>query len=325
MNLSFFRLVSAPLALVCFATASTFSLADYPERPIRLLVGYPTGGGADLTARLIGTELGKELGKQMVVDNRPGAEGALAAQTVARAIPDGYTLLLVPFNMALSPSLVKNLPYDPIKDFDTITMIASAPMVLTVNPSLPAKSVAELVNLARARPGGINYGSSGTGGTSHVTAELFKSLTKISLVHVPYRGSGPALLATITGEVNVCFGALPPILPHMKSGALRALAVTTSKRTKAASELPTIAESGVPGYEFATWYGMVAPAKTPRPIRLMLHAEVVKVLALSHVQARLLSDGAEPIGSSPDEFQKYFAAEINRWKTVIKNAGITPE
>ena len=242
MSLRLIRPVLVLLVPAGLLGLPALSLADYPERPIRLLVGYSTGGGADLTARLIGAELSKALGQQMVVDNRPGAQGALAAQTVARAVPDGYTLLLVPSNMALSPSLVKNLPYDPIKDFDTITMIASAPMVLTVNPSLPVKSVAELVNLARARPSSINYGSSGTGGASHVSAELFKSLAKINLVQVPYRGSGPALLATITGEVNVSFGALPPILPHMKSGALRALAVTTSKRAQAAPELPTIAE-----------------------------------------------------------------------------------
>jgi len=325
MNLSFSRLVLVALALACLSMATTFSLAAYPERPIRLLVGYPPGGGADFTSRLIGAELSKELGMQVVVDNRPGAEGSLAAHIVARAAPDGYTLLLIPFNLALSPSLKKNLPYDPLKDFEFITLMASAPMALTVNPSLPVKSVADLVNLAKTRPGGVNYGSSGTGGTSHVSAELFRSLAKINLVHVPYRGSGPALLATISGEVNMCFGSLPPILTHMKTGALRVLGVTTSKRAKVAPDVPTISESGVPGYEFSTWYGLGAPAKTPRSIRLMLHAEIAKVLTMSHVQARLLNDGAEPIGSGPDEFQKYFAAEINKWKAVVKNAGITPE
>jgi tripartite-type tricarboxylate transporter receptor subunit TctC len=320
-------LTRAGLALLMLAGLSglpALSRADYPERPVRLIVGYPPGGGADFMARLVGAEMGKGRGYQIVVDNRPGAEGSLAAQIVSRAAPDGYTLLLIPFNMALSPSLRSDLPYNPLKDFDAVSLIASAPMALTVNANLPAKSVTELVNLAKAKPGGINYGSSGTGGTSHVSAELFKSLAKIDLTHVPYRGSGPALLATITGEVGVCFGALPPILGHRKTGALRVLGVSSLKRSKVAPDIPAIAES-VPGYEFATWYGLGAPAKTPRAIRLALHAEVSKVLAMTQVQARLLNDGAEPIGSGPDEFQKYFAAEIKKWSVVIKNAGITPE
>ena len=324
MNSHVIRPALAWAALAAFLASPALSLAEYPERPIRLIVGYPPGGGSDFVARLVSTELGKGLGIQVVVDNRPGAEGSLAAQIVARALPDGYTLLLLPFNMALSPSLVKSLPYDPLKDFDAVTLMASAPMALTVNPNLPAKSVTELVNLAKAKPGGINYGSSGAGGTSHVSAELFKSLTKVDLVHVPYRGSGAVLLATITGEVGICFGSLPPILGHRKSGALRVLGVTSSKRSKVAPDIPAIAES-VPGYEFATWYGLGAPAKTPRAIRLALHAQVSKVLAMDQVQTRLLNDGAEHVGSSQDEFQKYFAAEIKKWNAVIKNAGITSE
>jgi tripartite-type tricarboxylate transporter receptor subunit TctC len=326
VTLSYKRRALGALGLFCLSVAATSSsLAAYPERPIRLLVGYPTGGGADFTARLIGAELSKALGKQVVVDNRPGAEGSMAANTVARAAPDGYTLLLIPFNLALSPSLNKHLPYDPLKDFDAVTLIASAPMALAVNPSLPVKTVPDLVNLAKTRPGGLSYGSSGTGGTSHVAAELFKSMAKVNLVHVPYRGAGPVLLATITGEVNLCFGSLPPILTHMNAGTLRVVAVTTGKRAKVAPDIPTIGESGLPGYEFATWYGLGAPANTPRPIRLMLQGEIAKILAMNQIQTRLLGDGAEPIGSSPDDFQRYLVAEINKWKTVVKNAGITPE
>jgi len=316
--------LSVFLVLASFWALPALSATSYPERPIRLIVGYPPGGGADFVARLVGAEIGKGLGVQVVVDNRPGAEGALAAQIVSRAAPDGYTLLLIPFNMALSPSLRRDLPYDPLKDFEAISLIASAPMALTVHPNLPVKNVTDLVSLAKAKTGGINYGSSGTGGTSHVSAELFKALAKIDLVHVPYRGSGPALLATITGQVNVCFGALPPILGHRKTGALRVLGVTTPMRSKVAPDIPAIAES-LPGYEFATWYGLGAPAKTPRAIRLALHGEVSKALALSHVQTRLLQDGAEPVGSGPDQFQKHFAAEIKKWGAVIQKAGITPE
>lgn len=312
------------LVAACAVVLPSGAAARYPEKPVRMLVGYPPGGGADFVARLISVELSKLLGQQIVVDNRPGAEGALAAQLVARSARDGYTLLLVPFNMALSPSLRKDLPYDALKDFQAVTLIASAPMALTVNPSLAAKSVSDLIALAKSRPGSIKYASSGTGGTSHVSAELFKSLAKVNLAHIPYRGSGPALLATISGEVNVCFGSLPPILTHRKSGALNVLGVTTKKRSRVAPDIPTIAES-VPGYDFATWYGIVAPAHTPRTVVELLHGELVKVLAMDQVQSRLLNDGAEPVGSRPDEFQRFFASEIAKWGGIIRNAGITPE
>lgn len=325
MGTSVFRRLLEWLVFFCFVTVFSAAYAAYPVKPIRLVVGYPPGGGSDLVARLIGNELTKSLSKQVVVDNRPGADGVVGAQLVARAAPDGYTLLLIPFNLALSPSVKRNLPYDALSDFEAISLIASAPMALAVNPKLPVRSVAELISLAKARSGGLNYGSSGIGGTSHVAAELFKSTAKIDLVNVIYRGSGPVLAATIAGEVQVSFGSLPPVLSHMKAGTLKVLAVTTRQRARAAPDLPTISESGLPGYEFSTWYGLGAPAKTPRAIRALLHAEVAKALVQNHIQASLLADGAEPIGSDPDAFQKFFASEVIKWKTILKNAGINPQ
>jgi tripartite-type tricarboxylate transporter receptor subunit TctC len=308
------------LCVIHFAPSA--AIAAYPDKPIRLLVGYAPGGGADLIARTISAELSKSLSVQVVVDNRAGADGAMAAQTVARAQPDGYTVLLIPSNMALSPAFRNDLPYDLLSDFEAIALIASAPLAMAINPSLPAKSVRDFINLARSRKGGLTYGSAGTGGAAHVATELFRSLAKIDLTHVTYRGSAPALFATIAGEVDTTFGSLPSAINHMKTGALRVLAVTTGQRARAAPELPTIAESGLPGYEFSTWYGWGAPAKTPLAIRLQLHAEIVKALALEHVQTRLLAEGATPVGSDPDVFKKLLVSEVHRWKTVVKEAGI---
>lgn len=325
MSSSVRRWALAALSLCCVPPVLATPQPQYPERPIRLLVGFPAGGGADFTARLVSTELSVELGQQVVVDNRPGANGNIAAHIAARAAPDGYTLLLIPFNFALSPSVTRNLPFNPVTDFDAVTNIAFAPMILVVNPSLPVRSIPELVSLAKERSRTINFGSGGNGSTSHVAAELLKSIAKIDLIHVPYRGASPAMTATISGEVALYFGSMPVTLPHVRTGKLRVLGVTTSQRAKAAPDVPTIREGGVPGYEFATWYGLVGPAKTPRPIRILLHAKIAKALAKSSVQARLLSDGAEPIGSHPDAFQKFLAAEISKWRAVLKSAGITPE
>lgn len=320
-----------PRTGICFfvtaivACGATGSAAQYPERPIRLLVGFPAGGGADFTARLVSAELSARFHQQIVVDNRPGANGNIAAQIAATAPPDGYTLLLIPFNFALSPIVTRNLPFNPTTDFAAISLVASAPMVLSVNPALQARSVAELVTLARERPKSINFGSGGAGSTSHVAAELLKSLAKIELVHVPYRGAAPAMSATIAGEVPLYFGSLPVTLPHGKSGRLRLLGVTTTQRTKVAPDLPTLQEGGVAGYEFATWYGVVAPAKTPRALRASIHREIVSMLSKPSVQTRLATDGADPVGSDPDAFQTYLASEIERWKIVLRGSGIVPE
>jgi len=316
------RLCVLLLSLVCAVSAAG---AAYPDKPIRLLVGYPPGGGADLVARVLSAELGKTLGKTVVVDNRPGADGSVAAQTVARAAPDGYTLLHIPANIVFSASLRDDLPYDLAKDFEAISLVASAPLAMAVGTSVPAKSVREFIELSRSRPGGLNYGSSGVGGASHFAAELFKSVAKVNLVHVSYKGSAPSLLAVMTGEVNVTFSSLPAALPHMKRGALRILAVTSNQRVRAAPELPTAVEGGLPGYEFATWYGFVAPAGTPLSIRLRLHGEIAKALAVDHVQARLLAEGAEPVGSDPNAFRKFLAAEVGKWKAVVKATGIVAQ
>lgn len=325
MQLAFGRLAFAAIASIPALCAGTTVGASYPERPVRLLVGFPAGGGADFTARLISTELGLKWPHQMVVDNRPGANGNIAAHIAAQAVPDGYTLLLIPFNFALSPAITKKLPFDPAADFEAVTLIASAPMVLSANPSLPVTSIQQLVALAKSRPKTLNYGSGGSGSTSHVAAELLKSLAKIDIVHVPYKGAAPAMTATIAGEVSLYFGSMPVILPHMRSGKLRVLGVTTSKRAKAAPDIQTISESGVPGYEFATWYGLVAPKKTPRAVVLSLHEEIRIALGKTSVLERLLADGAEPIGNHPDTFQKFLIAEINKWKALVKGGGLSPE
>ena len=309
----------------CAGIVGHHAFAAYPERPIRLLVGFPPGGGADFTARLVGTELGLRFNQQVVVDNRPGANGNIAAQIAASAPADGYTLLLIPFNFALSPVVTRNLPFNPATDFAAISLVASSPMVLSANAALPVRSVADLVALARERPKTINFGSGGAGSTSHVAAELLSALARVELVHVPYRGAAPALSATIAGEVPIYFGSLPATLPHGRSGRLRLLGVTTARRAKVAPDLPTLQEGGVPGYEFSTWYGVVGPSKTPRAIRTLLHAEIVTMLDKAGVQARLAADGADPVGSDPDGFQKFLAAEIDRWKIILRTSGIIPE
>lgn len=326
MTLPVYRQALVVLFLFCLPPVLHVTWAAYPERPIRLVVGYPPGGGSDLMARqVVQPEIMAALGQPVIVDNRPGVGERIAANIVAQALPDGYTLMLVTLNFALNAGLTKNLPYDPVNDFDAITLIASAPMVLSINPSLPIKSVSELVSFAKMRPGKINYGSSGPGGTSHVAAELLNSIAKIKLVHVPYRGAGPALIATISGEVALYFSPMPPVLPHAKTGKLRMLGVTTSQRSKAVPDLPTMREGGVEGYEFATWWGLSAPAKTARSTRLLLHGVIDKALAKSTVQTRLLSEGAEPMGTNPDTFQKFLAAEISKSRAVAKSAGITLE
>ncbi|MDH4150933.1 MAG: tripartite tricarboxylate transporter substrate binding protein [Betaproteobacteria bacterium] len=297
----------------------------YPLRPIRMIVAYPPGGGTDRVGRVMAEELAQQLGQNVVVDNRGGATGNIGSELAARAVPDGYTLLMgnVAPN-AVNVSLFKKLGFDPVKSFAPISLVAVTPNILVVHPSVPVKSVSDLLALARAKPGALNFPSAGVGSSSHLAGEMLKSMAKIDMVHIPYKGGGPSLIALISGQVQIMFATLPAAMPHVKSGKVRPVAVTTAKRSLAMPDLPTIAESGVKGYEAATWYGLLAPAGTPRPVINRLHGETVKILA-GPTRQRLEAQGFEPDGGTPAAFAAYIKSEIAKWAKVIRDAGIPAE
>ena len=309
-------------AAVLIAQAS-IPREQYPVRPIRLLVPFAPGGGGDVVGRIVAQRLSEQLGKPLVIDNRGGAGGTLGVDMAAKAAPDGYTVLLGNVGpIALSPSLYAKLPYDPVRDFAPVTMIASFPNILVANTSLPFKSVQELVAYAKSRPGKLNFGSAGSGTSTHLAGELFKSVAGIDVVHVPYKGGAAALVDVIGGQVAYYFGTLPSSLPLAKAGKVRALGVTSLKRAPAAADLPTIAESGYPGFEMAAWYGLLVPTGTPREIVAKLNTATRAVLALSDVRDRFVQEGSEPIGNSPAEFGAYIKAEIAKWTAVVKAANV---
>ncbi len=298
----------------------------YPARPIRMIVAYPPGGGTDIVGRMIAQKLGETLGQSVIVENRGGASGNIGTELTARAAPDGYTVLMgnVAPN-AINVSLFKNLPFDPVADFAPVSLVASTPNVLVVNPSTPARTVKEVVALAKARPGTLNFASAGVGSSSHLAGELFRILAGADIVHVPYKGAGPAMIDVLSGRIQLYFATMPAAMPHVKSGKLAPIAVTSAKRSQALPELPTVAESGVPGYEASTWYGVLAPAHTPSAVIARLHAEIVRILAEPELRARLADQGFEPVGNSPEEFGAYIKSEIAKWGKVIRDAGIRPE
>lgn len=313
------------LAALCAATVAAQAADTWPVRPIRMIVAYPPGGGTDQVGRLMADQLTQPLGQNVILDNRGGATGNIGTELAARAVPDGYTLLMgnVAPN-AVNVSLFKKLGFDPVRDFSPISLVAITPNILVAHPSLPVKTVKELLALAKAKPGTLNFPSAGVGSSSHLAGELLKSLAKIDMVHVPFKGGGPALVAMISGEVQIMFATMPAAMPHVKSGKARAIAVTTAKRSQAMPELPTIAEAGVTGYEASTWYGLLAPAKTPKPIIDRLHVETVKILA-GPARQRLEVQGFEPVGGTPAEFSAYIKSEIVKWAKVIKDANIPAE
>lgn len=313
------------LMLVAAAAAAAQPAANYPNKPIRIIVPQSAGGSTDLTARLVAQKLADALGQTVVVDNRPGAGSIIGTDIVAKALPDGYTLLVVASSITLNPSLHKKLPFDPIRDLAPITQLSAFPNMLVVHPTVPVKSVQELIAFAKSRPGQINYGSSGAGTGTHLSAELFKSMTGVDMVHVPYKGGGPAVVALLGGQVQLNFATIPSVLPHVRTGKLRAVAVTTLKRSPAAPEVPTIAESGVPGYDHGPWNGMLAPAKTPKAIIARLNAEVARIVHMPEAKAVLVHEGAEPVGNTPEEFAAVIRTETVKWAKVIKTAGIKPE
>jgi tripartite-type tricarboxylate transporter receptor subunit TctC len=307
------------------AQAATPPATNYPTKPIRIIVPQSAGGSTDLAARVVTQRLSEALGQTLVVDNRPGAGSLNGTETVAKAPADGYTLLAVAASFTINPSLHEKLPFDPVRDFAPITRLAALPHILVVHPSLPVKSVKDLIALAKAKPGELNYASSGVATSTHLAAELFKHLTGTDMVQVPFKGGAPGVVGLLSGQVQLYFATISTALPHVKSNKIRALAVTTGKRSIVAPEFPTIAEAGVAGYEHASWIGLLAPARTSRPVVSRLHMESIKVINMPEVQTLLLRDGLEPVGDDPVEFSRTIRNEIAKWMKVVKAAGIKPQ
>ena len=294
----------------------------YPARPIRIVSPFAAGGSTDILARLIGQKLTASWGEPVIVDNRAGAGGIIGSDLVAKAQPDGYTLLLTSTSAhAINPALHRTLPYDPLRDFAAVTQVATGHNILVVHPSVPAKSVQELIALAKSNPGTLTFSSGGNGTPAHIAGELFNSLAKVDMVHVPYKGGGPAAVALLAGEVSLSFGSVTTVLPQVRANRLKALAVTGAKRSSMVPELPTIAEAGVPGYALNSWYGVLAPARTPRQIVAKLSAEIVRILNLADVRAKLLQEGVDPEGTTPQEFSAFIRAEVEKWPRLVKAAG----
>ena len=317
------------ITAVLFIATSAFAAEDgakYPSKAIRFIVPFPPGGGNDTIARLVGQQMAVAMGQQVMIDNRPGAAGALGAQIAASAPADGYTIFLAGVGShGLNPNLRKKPLYDAVRDFEAVSLIASAPLLVVVHPSLPVKSVKELITLAKAKPGAINYASNGAGGSSHMAVELFDMMAGTRMTHIPYKGLTPALTELMAGEVQVMFSSAVAMLPQVKAGRLRAIAMTGSKRSAAIPDIPTVAEAGLKGYETGSWYGVVAPAGTPKYAIDKLNSEIVRITKSPQVTNKLVEEAVIPVGSTPAEFAAYIKAEIARWGKVIKTAGIALE
>ena len=308
------------LGIACGAAAQGF-----PSKPLRLISPYPPGGGNDTLARTLTPKLAENLGQQVIVDNRPGANTIIGTEAAARSAPDGYTMVLVPNVHAINPYLYAKLPYDAVKDFTPITRVGSSPLVVALHPSVPAKDMQALIALARARPGQVQYGSSGNGSVGHVGVSILESMTGVKLQHIPYKGTAPMLVDVINGQLTFTFASALGVMPHVKSGRLRAIAVTSAKRSPALPELPTVAESGVPGYEFILWYGILAPAGVPADIVARLNGEIGKVLRDPQVRDRLAAQGVDADPSTPQEFGALIASELKRYAKVVKQTGAKVE
>ena len=308
-------------AVLC-TTLLSASATAYPTKPLRLLVPYPPGGPVDITARTVGPDLSQALGQPVVIDNRAGAGGILASDIAAKSVPDGHTLLLGTVSNAIMPSMIRKLPFDAQKDLTAVTMLVVITSILVVHPGVAANSVQGLIALAKARPGELRYASTGNGTPGHLAAELFKSMAGVDLVHIPYKGAAQALVELMTGQVHVALLSAPGLLPHVRSGRLRALAVTNAKRSLLLPELPTIAESGLPGFEAEGWHGIFVPSGTPAAAVTALNRALLAVLGKEDVRQRLLQGGAEPVGLPPAQFAAKFRAEVERWGRVVKSAGI---
>jgi len=314
---------SLAVSLVMIFVYGLAAAQGYPARPIRMIVPFPAGGGSDTMGRVVGQKLGERLGQQMVVDNRPGAGGSIGADAVAKAPPDGYTLLLGSTSeVAQYPNVNPKIPYNPQRDFAPISLVGNVPLVLVAHPSLPVKSVKDVIALARSRPGEINFSSAGNGSTTHLAVELLVLTTGIKMTHVPYKGSPPAVTDLVAGNVQLGIPTMPAALPFVRAGRLRALGVSTAKRASVLPAVPTLQEAGVKGYDTALWTGILAPTGTPAAILSRLHAEIVKVLELADVREALARQGAEPASSTPAQFAAYIESELARWARVVQQANV---
>ena len=300
--------------------------ASYPDKPVKVLVGFSPGGAVDNVARLLAQSMAKNMGGSFIIENRPGATGIIAAEQTAKATADGYTLLMATQStMVVAPSIYPKMSFDPVADFTPISLVASVPLVLVVSPSVPVKNVQELIAYARQQKGGLTYASSGQGGPQHVAAELFASMAKVDMTHIPYKGEANAISDLLGNQVPVMFGNLPSLLPHIKTGKLRAIAVSSLQRSSAAPNIPTVAESGLPGFETLTWFGLFAPASMPQPVVERLNAEVKKSLASPEVRAKLDQQGLTTVGGTSAELKAYMKQEVPKWAKLLKNAQIKPE
>jgi tripartite-type tricarboxylate transporter receptor subunit TctC len=320
------RFLLVVTAVVCAQPGMARAQGNYPNRPIQLVVTVPPGGAADFVGRLIGAKLADALGQSVVIINRGGAGGTTAAAAVAKSDPDGYTLLLNTIaTHGIGPHIYANLPYDPVKDFSPVIRIAKLPLIMAVNADVPAQSVKDLIAQAKARPGELSFCSAGTGGAPHLAGELFKSLTGTELLHVPYRGSGPAVVDLVAGRITMMFDATPSLLPFITAGKLRALAAASPQRHRLLPDVPSFADLGYPGMDIALWYGVAAPGGTPAPIVQRLNAELIKILTMPDIRKSLTEQGADVQGGTPEEFVAFMRNESARWGTVVKRAGIKPE
>jgi len=295
---------------------------SYPAKPVRIVIGLAPGGGTDIQARLFAQKLSENFARPFVVENRTGAGGTVAYSQVAKSPPDGYTLMGVTSGFTITPSIYSKLPYDPVKDFAPVSLVVQAPFLLLTHPALPVKTVKDLLAVARAKPGMLDCATAGYGSSTHMAFELFRVTAGVKITAIPYKGTGPALVDGMAGQVHMLFGNVLSSLAHVKAGKLRALAVTTAKRSAVLPELPTIAESGVPGYEDSTWFGFLAPAGAPSAVVGRLNAELVKISKSQEIVERLAPDGGEPVGSTPEQFARHLVTEIARWRVVVKDAGI---
>ena len=321
---------SLPRALLLSCALSTLPLAaaaadGYPGRPIRFIVPFPPGGGNDIVGRIVAVKLGEGLGQQVVIDNRGGAGGTIGTDITAKAPPDGYTMLVNNISLAVNHTLFKKLPYDTLKDLSPVSLLGRQPNIVVVHPGVAAKSMRDLIELARSKPGQLTYGSGGVGTASHLSTEMLKLMTKTDMIHVPYKGLGPALTDLIGGRVHVIISTMASALPQLKAGKLRPLAVTTAQRSSFYPDLPTMDEAGIKGYEFSTWYGLLVPAGTPKAIVDRLNAETRKALTTAMVKEQFAAQGLEPGASTPQEFAGYLRNEVAKWGKVVKASGATPE
>ncbi len=316
----------AAILVLALTLATTVSAQGYPSKPIRFVVPYAPGGNTDILARLLGQKLSEAWGQQVIIDNRPGAAGTVGAELVARAPADGYTLIMGSFgNIIVANSLYKNLKYDPFRDFASIALVSLPPGILVENPAVPAQNVRELIAYAKSNPGRLNYGSPGSGAWNHLFFELFNASAGISIVHVPYKGIAPAVVDLLGGQVQLAISAFPTALPHIRSGKLRALAVTSAKRSGLMTDVPTVAESGLAGYEAAGWFGVLAPAGTPPAVVTKLNTEINRILELPEIKASLASDGAEPAGGTPAQMTESARAASAKWSKLIRELNLRTE